>query len=229
MDSALALDPSAIEILYEDNHLLAVNKPAGVLSQADATGDVPLLAAAKAYLKEKYGKPGNVFLGLVHRLDRPVAGVLIFARTSKAAGRLSAAFREGRVEKTYHAVVAGVPTPQRGTLRHWLCKIAAQRRTMVVRPDTPGARLAVLDYRVMAASAAGSLVAVRLHTGRSHQIRVQLAAMGHPILGDLKYGAAAPLPAGNIALYACRLQVAHPTRNETLRIEAPVPPGWPWP
>ena len=229
MDAAVALDPPALEILFEDNHLLAVNKPAGVLSQGDATGDEPMLAAAKAYLKEKYGKPGNVFLGLVHRLDRPVAGVLLFARTSKAAGRLSAAFREGQVEKTYRAVVTGVPHPDRGTLRHWLRKNADRRRTAVVGPETPGARQAVLDYRVMAAATAKSLVSVALHTGRSHQIRVQLAELGHPILGDLKYGAAAPLANGAVALYACRLRVAHPTRNETVIIEAPPPPQWPWP
>lgn len=218
-----------LEILYADNHLLAVNKPAGVLSQGDRSGDPSLLETARAWIKDRYRKPGNVYLGLVHRLDRPVAGVMLFARTSKAAGRLSAAFREGRVQKSYHAVVAGVPQPACGTLDHWLLKSARQRRSRVVAADTPGARRAVLDYEVRASTETAALMTVRLHTGRSHQVRVQLAEIGHPILGDRKYGAAAPLADESIALFACRLTVPHPTRDDTVRIEAPAPPGWPWP
>lgn len=223
----MALAP--LEILYEDNHLLVVNKPAGTLCQRDATGDVTLLEMARAYLKEKYQKPGNVFLGLVHRLDRPVAGALVLARTSKAAARLSASFREGRVEKIYRAVILGSPPHQEGRLAHWLKKVSRRHCTEVAAPDTPGSRQALLDYRVLGQAAGRSLVEVSLRTGRSHQIRVQLAAIGHPILGDLKYGADAPLPAGAIALYARRLRFDHPTRSETVEILAPEPLGWPWP
>lgn len=219
----------ALEILYQDNHLLAVNKPAGLPCQPDASGDPTLVAAAQAYLKQRYHKPGNVFVGLVHRLDRPVAGAVVLARTSKAAARLSAAFREGRVEKIYLAVVAGCFESDEGRLVHWLRKISRRRRSEVAAPDTPGAREAILAYRVIAAAGGASLLEVALHTGRSHQIRVQLAAAGHPILGDLKYGAAAALPGGVIALYARRLRFEHPTRGEAVAVVAPEPPGWPWP
>jgi len=217
-----------LEILYEDNHLLAVNKPAGLLCQGDASGDPTLIEAARVYIKEKYGKPGNVFVGLVHRLDRPVAGALVFARTSKAAARLAAAFRQGRIEKTYRAVVCGCPESDHGRLEHWLLKVSRQHLSRVAAPDTPGARQALLDYRVMASGNGLSLVEVALHTGRSHQIRVQLAAIGHPILGDLKYGAGAALPGGAVALYARRLRFDHPTLHEVIDILAPQPPGWPW-
>lgn len=218
-----------LEILYEDNHLLAVNKPAGLPCQPDASGDPTLLEAARVYLKEKYHKPGNVFVGLVHRLDRPVAGVVVLARTSKAAARLSAAFREGRIEKIYRAVVAGCLESDEGRLTHWLRKVSRRRRSEVTAPDVPGTREAILDYRVIAAAGGASLLEVALQTGRSHQIRVQLAAVGHPILGDLKYGAGAALPGGAIALYARRLRFDHPTRAESVEIAAPNPPGWPWP
>ncbi len=218
-----------LEILYEDNHLLAVNKPAGLLCQADAGGDPTLIDAARAYLKTKYGKPGNVFVGLVHRLDRPVAGALVLARTSKAAARLAAAFREGRVQKIYRAVVAGCLPSGEVNLEHWLLKVSRRRRSRVVASDTAGARQARLSYRVMDAGSRSSLVEVALQTGRSHQIRAQLAAIGHPILGDRKYGADAALPGGRIALYAWRLVLPHPTRDESVEVFAPEPPGWPWP
>ncbi|MEE4608598.1 MAG: RluA family pseudouridine synthase [Desulfobacteraceae bacterium] len=218
-----------LEILYADNHLLVVNKPAGLLCQGDASGDPTLVETVQAYLKERYHKPGNVFVGLVHRLDRPVAGAMVLARTSKAAARLSAAFREGRVEKIYFAVVTGCFENDEGRLVHWLRKISRRRRSEVAAPDTPGAREAILDYRVVDTLGGSSLLEVVLHTGRSHQIRVQLAAVGHPILGDLKYGAAAALPGGAIALYARRLRFDHPTRAEVVEIVAPNPPGWPWP
>jgi 23S rRNA pseudouridine1911/1915/1917 synthase len=217
-----------LEILYADNHLLAVNKPAGLPCQPDASGDPTLVEAVRAYLKERYHKPGNVFVGLVHRLDRPVAGVMVVARTSKAAARLSAAFREGRIEKTYRAVVAGYFENATGRLRHRLRKVSRRRRSEVAAPDAPGAREAILDYRVVDTMDGSSLVEVALHTGRSHQIRVQLAAVGHPILGDLKYGAPAALPGGTIALYASRLRFDHPTRDQVVEIVAPNPPGWPW-
>jgi 23S rRNA pseudouridine1911/1915/1917 synthase len=218
-----------LEILYADNHLLAVNKPAGLPCQPDASGDPTLVEAVRAYLKERYHKPGNVFVGLVHRLDRPVAGVMVLARTSKAAARLSAAFREGRVEKTYRVVVSGSFENAAGRLTHWLRKVSRRRRSEVAAPDTPGAREAILDYRVVDTLGGSSLLEVALQTGRSHQIRVQLAATGHPILGDLKYGAAGALPGGGIALYARRLRFDHPTRDQLVEIVAPPPPGWPWP
>ena len=223
------MSETPLEILYEDNHLLAVNKPAGWPCQPDASGDPTLVEAAQAYLKKKYHKPGNVFVGLVHRLDRPVAGAVVLARTSKAAARLSAAFREGRIEKVYRAVVGGCVESDEDRLTHWLRKISRRRRSEVAAPDAPGARRAILDYRVIGTAAGSSLLEVVLHTGRSHQIRVQLAAVGHPILGDLKYGAVAALPGGVIALYARRLQFDHPTRAEVVDVVAPDPPGWPWP
>ncbi len=217
-----------LEILYEDNHLLAVNKPAGLLCQGDASGDPTILEMARAYLKQRYAKPGNVYLGLVHRLDRPVAGALVLARTSKAAARISAALRDGRVQKIYHAVVAGIPEPAQGRLTHHLRKISRQRRSRVAPPTATGAREAVLDYRVIGQRAGASLIEVALQTGRGHQIRVQLAAVGCPILGDLKYGAPTALPGGAIALYARFLGFEHPTQAQRVEIVAPPPQGWPW-
>ena len=223
------MDPRELQVLYEDNHLLAVYKPAGVLSQGDETGDPTLLDAAKAWLKHKYAKPGNVFLGLVHRLDRPVAGVLLFAKTSKAAGRLSAEFRTGCVEKVYRAVVEGTPEPAEQTLTGSVLKDEETKRSRLVAAGTAGAREAEIHYRVLGTQKGVSLLEVVPKTGRSHQIRVQLAGIGHPILGDVKYGAAAPLPGGEIALYARALSFKHPTRDETVEIAAGPPPGWPWP
>ena len=223
------MEPRDLQILYEDNHLLAVYKPAGLLAQGDETGDPTLIEAAKAWLKAKYAKPGNVFVGLVHRLDRPVAGVFLLAKTSKAASRLAAEFREGRVEKVYRAVVEGKPEPPEQTLRGFVVKDEARRRSRLVEAEEPEGKEAVLDYRVLASEAGASLVEVLLRTGRSHQIRVQLAGIGHPILGDVKYGAKTALPGGVIALYARVLRVAHPTRDEQVEIAAGPPPGWPWP
>jgi 23S rRNA pseudouridine1911/1915/1917 synthase len=165
----------------------------------------------------------------VHRLDRPVAGVFLLAKTSKAAARLSAEFRQGRVEKIYRAVVEGTPEPAEATLTDFMVRDAAARRSMLVEPGTQRAREVRLDYRVLASKGKASLVEVSPKTGRSHQIRVQLAGHGHPILGDVKYGATKPLPGGVIALYARELRVRHPTRDETVEIAAGPPPGWPWP
>ncbi len=222
------MDFKALEILYEDNHLLVVNKPAGVLCQADASGDATIVEAARDYLKAKYSKPGNVFIGLVHRLDRPVAGALVLARTSKAAARLSEALRTGRVEKIYRAVVSGAPPALKGRLTHYLKKISREHRSRVTTPKVPGAKRATLDYRVIERREKTSLIEVALQTGRSHQIRVQLAAVGCPILGDLKYGAETALPARAVALYAACLRFDHPTRSERICIAAPVPAAWPW-
>ncbi len=223
------MDLHELEILYEDNHLLAVYKPARVLVQGDETGDPTLIDAVKAWLKHKYAKPGNVYLGLVHRLDRPVAGVLLFAKTSKAASRLAAQFREGRVEKVYRAVVEGRPDPAARRLSGFIVKDPEQRRSRLVDAPTAGAREVVLDYEVLASERNASLVEVVPRTGRSHQIRVQLAGIGHPIVGDVKYGARGPLAGGAIALYARELRVEHPTRGEPIEIAAGPPPIWPWP
>ena len=216
-----------IEILYEDNHLLGVYKPAGMLTQGDKTGDLSLLDWAKRWIKERYGKPGNVFLGLVHRLDRPVAGVVLFARTSKAASRLSAQIRDRTVKKIYWAVVHGTPNPLQGKSELYLTRI--RNKSAVTGPHDPSGQLAVLHYRVIEVQAASSLVEVTLVTGRHHQIRCQLTALGHPILGDLKYGSRQALPSQIIALVAKQLTCRHPTRDADVVVESPIPRNWPWP
>ncbi len=218
-------------ILYEDNHLLLVSKPPGVLTQGDATGDVPLGEVAKAYIKERDGKPGNVFMGVVHRLDRPVSGVVALAKTSKALERLTAAFRTRTVEKVYWALVARRPVPESGTLVHWLTK-DERRNVVTAHPrEVPGSQRAELAYAVVGAAGPYWLVEVRPLTGRPHQIRVQLAAgLRAPIAGDVKYGAAQLLPnSRQIGLHARRLTVPHPTRPEAyVTVEAPLPDGAPW-
>lgn len=223
------MDWRRLHILYEDNHLLAVNKPADLLVQGDRTGDPTLLDLARAYLKHRYDKPGNVYLGLVHRLDRPVTGVVLFARTSKAASRLSRQFRAGTVVKFYLVVVEGAPEPAAGELSHELAGSGDARGVTRVSPSVfEGSKSARLRYRVIGRAARRSLLEVELLTGRRHQIRAQLAAAGWPILGDRKYGARQPAPPG-IALHASRLEFAHPIGGAAVRLEAPLPPGWPWP
>ncbi len=214
-------------LLYHDNHLLGLYKPAGLLVQGDRSGDPNLLDLAKAWIKQLYHKPGKVYLGLVHRLDRPVAGVVLFARTSKGASRLSAQFRDHRVSKQYLAVVEGRLAPRRGTLNAYHLK-GQHRSSRLLKESVAGARQARLAYEVLERSAHRSLVAVRLETGRKHQIRLQLAALGHPVLGDVRYGAAGPLAQQQIALLAQRLTVIHPTLREPLTLESPLPQGWPW-
>ncbi|SMC23082.1 ribosomal large subunit pseudouridine synthase D [Desulfacinum hydrothermale DSM 13146] len=214
-------------VFHEDNHVLAVYKPAGLLVQGDRTGDPCLLELAKRWIKERYQKPGNVFLGLVHRLDRPVSGALIFAKTSKAASRLSRAFREQGTLKEYLAVVEGQPKVPQATLVHHLCQRPGGS-THVVQDGHPQGRRACLHYRVLGTEGSRSLVAVRLETGRKHQIRVQLAAVGCPIAGDLRYGALRPLPNRQIALHAWRLVVPHPTRSTSVEVVCPLPRQWPW-
>lgn len=216
-----------MDVLYIDNHLLVVAKPAGMLVQEDITRDDDLLSLGKAYLKERFEKPGNVFLGLVHRLDRPVSGVIAFARTSKAAARLSAQFRERTPEKVYHALVEGTPNPS-GTRVDYLAKI--DRTTRVVNRNHPEARLAELSYRTLSTTGSGkaatSLVEVDLKTGRAHQIRVQLAAMGHVVVGDMRYGSKRRFDGRNLALHSIRLSLDHPTQGERLTFEAPYPETW---
>jgi len=216
-----------IKILYEDNHLLAVYKPPGMLIQGDKTGDLSLLDWAKAWIKNRYQKPGNVFLGLVHRLDRPVAGVALFARTSKAAARLSAQIRDRTVEKIYWAVVHGTPSPLEGKSELFLAR--TRNKAVVTGPNDSSGKLALLHYRILESSALFSLVEVTLITGRHHQIRCQLATLGHPVLGDVKYGSSETLPSGTIALLSKRLVCRHPTRDLDVIIESPMPENWPWP
>jgi 23S rRNA pseudouridine1911/1915/1917 synthase len=220
-----------LDVLYEDNHCLAVNKPAGLLAQGDATGDPSLVDLAAAYLRAKYAKPGAVYVGLLHRLDRPVSGVVLLARTSKAAARLSAQFREGTVAKTYWAVAEGRIAPDSGTWTDHLLKDPARNVVSVVPPDAPGALEAVLDYRVLARQRDSTLVELRPRTGRPHQLRVQLGARGWPISGDARYGARSRLLADDggprIALHARSLGFTHPTRGQWLEVVAPAPAGWP--
>lgn len=214
-------------MLCEDNHLLGLYKPAGLLVQGDRTGDASLLDLAKLWLKERYGKPGRVFLGLVHRLDRPVAGAVLFARTSKAASRLSEQFRRGTAEKTYLAVVEGKMAEPRGRLVHFVERGEGSSR--IVPASWARGREARLRYRVLEEAGGRSLVEVLLETGRRHQIRLQLAHAGCPVAGDLRYGAASPLPGRQVALLAWRLRVEHPVRREPVLLESPRPRGWPWP
>lgn len=212
-----------IAILYEDNHLIAVDKPAGLLSQADHSGDQDLLTITKAYLAEKYHKKGNVFLGLVHRLDRPVSGVMLMARTSKAASRLSDQIRRHQWKKIYLAVCEGVVNKQE-TLKHFLVKNEATNQSAVVKAGTNGAKQAELNYERLAVSEDRSLVRIVLKTGRAHQIRVQMAHIGHPLVNDFKYGETLKnqKPA-DIALRAHALTILHPTKKEPLEIVAAMP------
>lgn len=215
-------------VIYEDNHCLAVVKPWNMLTQGDATGDPCLLDWAKGWVREKYAKPGRVYLGLLHRLDRPAAGIVLFARTSKAASRLSAQFRAGGVDKTYMAVVKGNPGAGR-ELIHFLLKDASRNIVSVVSANE-GGREARLHYQLLEMVSSGlSLVGIRLYTGRPHQIRVQMSAIGHPLLGDLKYGSKEPLPGGNLALFSSGLSFDHPTLKRRIELKAESPSGeFPW-
>ncbi len=220
----------ALQVIHEDNHLLAVAKPAGLLVQGDAGGHPTLLDEAREYLKAKYAKPGNVYLGLVHRLDRNVSGLVLLARTSKAAGRLSAQFREGTVRKTYLAVVAGRPAAPDGILRaHLAAKGDTGGVTRAQAEPFPGSRESVLEYRVLESAGSLSLVEVHPLTGRRHQIRAQLALVGCPLLGDVKYGSTRRLADRRIALHALALEVAHPVGGDPLRLVCVPPVDWPWP
>ncbi len=217
---------SQLQVIFEDNHCLAILKTAGVLTMGDRTGDVSAVDLAREYLRTKYDKPGNVFVGVVHRLDRPVSGVLLFARTSKAAARLSEQFRKHTIRKVYHAVVEGRPPQRQGELVDWIVKSAESNVSRVVRQgagdESKEARLA---YRCLKSAAGVSLLEIDLQTGRSHQIRVQLSSRGMPICGDAKYGSQTRLD-GWLALHAASLTFEHPTLHEPIIVTAPHPANW---
>ena len=217
-----------MQVVYEDNHIIIVSKRSGEIVQGDKTGDEPLSETVKQYIKEKYGKPGEVFLGVVHRLDRPVSGLVVFARTSKALTRLNKMFAEGDVHKTYWAITKNTPKELEGTLTHWIVRNEQQNKSYAYDKEKPHAKKAILHYRVIGHSDNYSLIEVRLLTGRHHQIRCQLAAMGCPIKGDLKYGAPRSNPDGSISLLSRRVEFVHPVSKENICVEAPLPddPLW---
>ena len=215
-------------VVYEDNHIIVVNKTASEIVQADKTGDTPLSETVKQYLKEKYQKPGNVFLGVTHRLDRPVSGLVIFARTSKALTRLNEMFRSGEVKKTYWAVVKNAPKEPENELVHYLVRNEKQNKSFAYDKEVPNSKKAILDYRLIGHSENYYLLEVDLKTGRHHQIRCQLAKMGCPIKGDLKYGFPRSNPDGSICLHARTVQFVHPVSKEMIQLTAPVPEGNLW-
>ena len=211
--------------LYEDNHIIIVSKRSGEIVQGDKTGDEPLSETVKQYIKEKYHKPGNVFLGVVHRLDRPVWGLVVFAKTSNALTRLNKMFKEGQVHKTYWAITKNAPPAEEGVLTDWLVRNERQNKSYAHPQEVPNAKKAVLKYRVIAHSDRYHLIEVNLLTGRHHQIRCQLANMGCAIKGDLKYGAPRSNPDGSISLLARRITFVHPVSKENIVVEAPLPPN----
>ena len=216
-----------MQVLYEDNHIIIVNKASSEIVQGDKTGDMPLSEMVKSYIKEKYNKPGAVFLGVVHRLDRPVSGVVVFARTSKALERLNAMFREGgRIKKTYWAIVKNRPAEPEAELVHYLIRNEQQNKSYAYATERSGAKRSVLNYRLLGSMEKYHLLEVALQTGRHHQIRCQLSKMGSPIKGDLKYGAPRSNPDGGISLHARRITFLHPVKKEEMTIEAPVPSTW---
>ena len=217
-----------MQVLYEDNHIIIVSKRAGEIVQGDKTGDVPLSETVAAYLKEKYSKPGNVFVGVPHRLDRPVSGVVVLAKTSKALSRLNDMFRAGSVDKRYLAIVKNKPEEPQGRLENWLVRNEKQNRSYAYDKEVPGSKKAVLNYKLVASSVNYNLLEVELLTGRHHQICCQLAKMGCPIKGDLKYGAERSNPDGSISLHAFHVTFEHPVSHEMIDVKAPLPDDSLW-
>lgn len=216
-------------ILYEDNHIIAVNKTCNEIVQGDKTGDTPLSEIVKAYIKDKYNKPGEVFLGVTHRLDRPTSGVVLFARTSKALTRLNEMFKSHeQIKKTYWAIVQGTPKQPEARLENWLTRNEKLNKSFIAKPNAKEAKQAILSYKTLAKGEHYSLLEVNLETGRHHQIRCQLAAIGCPIKGDLKYGAKRSNPDGGICLHARQIEFIHPIRKEPVTIVAPVPEDSLW-
>lgn len=217
------LNNIGMQVVYEDNHIIIVYKQSGEIVQGDKTGDKPLSDTVKEWIKARYNKPGNVFLGVVHRLDRPVAGLVMFGKTSKATSRLNAMFREGQVHKTYWAIVSGTPKADEATLDNWLVRNEKQNKSYAYDHEVPNSKHALLRYKVIARSDNYTLLAVDLLTGRHHQIRCQLAHAGMPIKGDLKYGARRSNPDGSISLLSHRMSFVHPVSKKTIDITSPVP------
>ena len=219
---------SELDILLEDGPLIAVNKPAGLPTQGAAADSDSLVTRVKEYLRRKYDKPGNVYLGTPHRLDRPVSGVVVFARNSKAAARLAEQFEKREVRKIYWARLEQPPDPAEGTLTDWLLRPSGEPRIVVASPDAPAAREAVLHYRTLETTGAGTLIEIELVTGRMHQIRVQFGSRGWPVVGDTQYGARTFFEGGpeTIALHARSLTLRQPIRYDELTITAPLPPTW---
>lgn len=217
-----------MEVLYEDNHIIIVNKAPGEIVQGDKTGDEPLSETVKAWIKEKHDKPGNVFLGVTHRLDRPVGGVVVFAKTSKALSRLNEMFRNGDVHKTYWAITSRTPEPAEGQLVNYLESVERNNKTYIAPKAGPRAKEARLNYRVLAQGDRYALVEVELLTGRKHQIRVQLSGIGCPIKGDLKYGAKRSNPDGSISLLARHIEFVHPVSKQKISVTAPLPEDSLW-
>ena len=212
-----------MEVVYEDNHIIIVNKKSGEIVQGDKTGDTPLSETVKQWIKEKYAKPGNVFCGVVHRLDRPVFGLVVFAKTSKALARMNEMFRNGDVHKTYWAITKNRPPKDEDTLVLYITTTERNNKSYASTVEKPGAQKAVLKYRVISQSDNYYLIEVKLLTGRKHQIRVQLAAIGCPIKGDLKYGAKRSNPDGSISLLARNVTFVHPVSKQDICVTAPVP------
>ena len=217
-----------LDVLYEDNHIIVVNKRVGDIVQGDKTGDKPLSDVVKEYIKDKYNKPGEVFLGVVHRLDRPTTGIVLFARTSKALTRLNELFKNRETQKTYWAVVKKHPEQERGTLVHYLTRNEKNNTSKAFIKEVPNSKMASLDYKVIKKLDNYTALEIDLHTGRHHQIRAQLAIIGSPIKGDLKYGADRSNPDGGIHLHARKLVLMHPVTKELLQITAPVPEDSLW-
>ena len=212
-----------MQVVYEDNHIIIVSKRSGEIVQGDKTGDEPLSETVKKYIKDKYHKPGNVFLGVVHRIDRPVAGLVVFAKTSKALSRLNNMFRDGDVHKTYWAITKNTPKESEATLTHWIVRNEKQNKSYAYDHEVKNSKKAILKYKVIGRTDNYTLLEVNLMTGRHHQIRCQLAKMGCPIKGDLKYGSPRSNPDGSICLLSHHVEFLHPVSKELISIEAPLP------
>ena len=217
-----------MQVLYEDNHIIVVYKESGEIVQGDKTGDKPVSETIKAWIKEKYAKPGNVFLGVVHRLDRPVSGLVVFAKTSKALSRLNDMFRKGEVKKTYWAMVQTPPAEPEGTLTNWLVRNEKQNKSYAYDHEMPNAKKAILKYKTIGQTEHYTLLEVNLLTGRHHQIRCQLSAIGCPIKGDLKYGARRSNPDGSISLLSRTVEFIHPVSKENISVVSPLPAEKVW-
>ena len=217
-----------MEVVYEDNHIIIVNKAAGEIVQGDKTGDEPLSETLKRWLKEKYNKPGNVFCGVTHRIDRPVCGLVVFAKTSKALTRMNELFRNGEVHKTYWAIVKNLPPKPSDTITHYITSVERTNTSRAWDIEKPGSSKAILKYSVIAHSNNYHLLEINLITGRKHHIRAQLSAIGCPIKGDLKYGAERSNPGGGISLQSHHIEFVHPVSHQTISITAPVPDDTLW-